>query len=373
MCLLGTSAISVGVLAPVAGAAQPETNATSAATTLTIFSQGDVNVQSEWTKVLVPGFEKAFPGDKIKLVFSTLASQNTAVYDEIAAAAKAGKNTSFDVVDGGVAAEGATARLLVPVNKTELPLISHIDPGSFKSVYNEAVPLRGSQVLLAYNSKAVPNPPKTLKALIAWVKAHPGEFTYCNPSDGGSGAGFVQDVVSSYLSPATNLKMAVGYDPAAEKGWDKGFAVLKSIGADVFQHQYPNSNTGVLTLLGSGTIDMGTVWSDEGTTALKDGQLPKTIKLTGLTPAMDGGPDYLGVPKNIPSADKALAFKFINWALGSKVQAAVVNVMDGTPGVKFQYLPAALRKQFAGYGSAALPYSAKTGSDLDSQWTAKVA
>jgi putative spermidine/putrescine transport system substrate-binding protein len=364
----------MSALAPEASATLSNTaEAPNNANTLTVFSQGDVNVQSEWTKVLVPGFERAFPGDKIKLVYTTLGSENTSVYDEIAAAAKAGKNTSFDIVDGGVAAEGATAHLLVSVNKSELPLISHVNADAFKPVNDEAVPLRGSQVLLAYNSKAVPHPPKTLKALIAWVKAHSGEFTYCNPSDGGSGAGFVQDVVSSYLSPATNLKMSLGYDPKAEAGWSKGFAVLKSIGADVFQQQYPNSNTGVLTLLASGTIDLGTVWSDEGTAAIKDGQLPKSIKLTGITPPMDGGPDYLGVPKNIPSTEKALAFKFINWALGAQPQAAIVKVMDGTPGVKFQYLPASLRKQFAGYGSAALPYSAKTGSDLDSQWTSKVA
>lgn len=369
--LIGAAGLMAYGFAPSAAAA-PARHATKLPNTLTVYSQGDVNVQTEWQKVLVPLFERAHPGTKVKLVFTTDGSENTDVYDEIAAAAKAGKSTQFDVVDGSVPAEAATANLLVKVNTKEIPNLTRIQPSEFKPVYNEAVPLRGSQVLLAYNSSAVKNPPKTLSALIAWIKANPGKFAYCNPSDGGSGEGFVQDVVSAYTSKANNDKFALGYAPQLESAWNKGFSVLKSIGPDMFQHQYPNSNTGVVTLLASGAIDMGTVWSDQGTAALKDGQLPSTIKLTGINPAMPGGPDYLGVPKNIPKAYQQLAFEFINWALKPNIQADIVKVMHGTPGVEFKYLPKSYQKLFAGYPAPALPYSAKSASDMESDWTNQV-
>ena len=363
--------VTVGVT-PEAGAS-PRAAASSLPTTLTIYSQGDVNVQSLWSKVLEPGFEKAFPGEKIKLVFSVPSSENTIVYDEIAASAAAKRQSSFDLVDGSVPAEAATANLLTKINASEIPLINEIDPNNFKPVLNEAVPLRGSQVLLAYNSKVISHPPTTLSALIAWIKANPGKFTYCNPSDGGSGSGFVQEVLSSFVPPAQNLKMALGYDAPAEGSWDQGFQLLKSLAPDIFNQQYPNSNTGVLTLLATGAIDMGPVWSDEGTAALKDGELPGYIKLTGVNPPFYGGPDYMGVPNNISQGEKSLAFKFINWALEPANQAAIAKAIEGTPGIELKYLPASVQKAFAGYNTPALPWSAKTGSDMNSEWTNRVA
>ena len=48
-------------------------------------------------------------------------------------------------------------------------------------------------MLLAYNPNKVPNPPKTLDELLAWIKANPGRFTYNSPKTGGSGGAFVVD------------------------------------------------------------------------------------------------------------------------------------------------------------------------------------
>jgi putative spermidine/putrescine transport system substrate-binding protein len=370
--IFAAAGLVAGGIAPGAAAATKAQASAALPKTLTVYSQGDVNVQTEWQKVLIPQFEKAYPGTKIKLVFTTLGSENTDVYDELAASAKAGKSTSFDVVDGSVPAEASTANLLVKINDKEIPNIDHIDPSNFKPVDDEAVPTRGSQVLLAYNASVVKNPPKTVSALLAWIKANPGKFSYCNPSDGGSGEGFVQGVVSAYTSSADNLKFDLGYYPSLESAWDKGFAALKAIGPDIFDHTYPNSNTGVVTELASGAIDMGTVWSDQGTEALKDGQLPSTIKMSGISPAMPGGPDYVGVPKNIPKPEQELAFKFINFILEPTIQTDIVKVMYGTPGIEFKYLPPAEQKLFAGYPTPTLPYSAKSSSDMENDWTTQI-
>lgn len=345
----------------------------SASQTLTVFSQGDVNVQNLWSKVLIPGFEKAFPSDKIKLVYTTESSQNTTVYDQIAASVKAHKTSTFDLTDGSVPAQLATAKIATKVTSQDVPNISKVDPTAFVPVNHEAVPLRGSEVLLAYNSANVPNPPTTLDGLISWIKAHPGKFSYCNPSDGGSGSGFVQGVLSSQMPASDVQKLVLGNSPSAEAGWNRGFALLKSLTPDMFNKQYATSNQAVLTLLGSGSIDMAPVWSDEATTALKDGQLPKSVKLVGLSPALPGGPDYLATPQNASAAGKKLAFKFMNWALEPAQQVAIINAMNGTPAIKFSYLPSSVAARFANFSAhPAEPYSAQSGSDMDSQWSSKV-
>jgi putative spermidine/putrescine transport system substrate-binding protein len=373
--LLAAAAASVGGMASalaLQAAPNASATATGAATSLTIFEDGDTNVEALYGKVLIPGFEKAYPGTTIKLVPGGSVSDTT-VYDQLTASLKAGKNADYDVIDGGVASEAAPAHLLQAITSAQVPNISKVAASAFAPVGNEAVPLRGSEVLLAYNTSMVTTPPKTLSALISWIKANPGKFGYCNPDDGGSGFGFVQDVVSSYVPAADNKAMGLGYVPADEKGWAEGLAVLKSIGPDIFDHNYPNSNTGVLTLLNSDSIAMGTVWSDMATEALADGQLPKTVKLTSISPPMQGGPDYLGVPENIPAAEKTLAYEFINWSLEPATQVEIVKSIYGTPAIEFKYLPASLQAQFRNFTSnPALPYSDKTSSDLVSQWTSTV-
>ena len=66
-------------------------------------------------------------------------------------------------------------------------------------VKGAAIPYRGSSVVLAYNSDHVKSPPKTLGALLDWIRANPGKFTYNSPNSGGSGYSFAETVVDSLL------------------------------------------------------------------------------------------------------------------------------------------------------------------------------
>jgi putative spermidine/putrescine transport system substrate-binding protein len=363
---------SLGVVPP-AALAQLRPGASTLQGTITFYSSGDVNVEQIWDEHLIPAYQKAYPGDKIRLIFSQSGAQDTTDYDAIAASVKAGQKSPVDLVESGATQQAAIANLLTKVTTTNLPAKTQIDPSLFAPVNDEAVPIRGSEVLLAYNSKDIASPPQTLAQVISWIEANPGKFAYCNPNDGGSGNAFVEAVLNKFVPAAAQRQMALAYAPSLEKEyWPKGFALLKTLGADVFDHEYPTSNTGTLTLLSSGSIDMGTVWSDQGLTALKDGQLPPYIKLTEITPQLAGGPDYIGVPKN--SANQALAFQFLNWVLQPTQQTTIVKVMNGTPGIEYKYMPGSIQKEFISFGSdPALGYSSDTGNDMVQQWQREVA
>jgi putative spermidine/putrescine transport system substrate-binding protein len=360
---LGSSAVTAGAQA----------TSTYLKGTFTFYSSGDVNVQQIWESHLIPAYEKSHPGDNIKFVFSQSGAQDTADYDQIAASVKAHQPSPVDLVESGAVQQAAVANLLTKVTSALLPARSEIDPALFSPVNNEGVPLRGSEVLLAYDSRKVPTPPTTLNGLISWVQAHPGQFSYCNPNDGGSGSAFVQAVLNKFVPATAQRAMALGYSPADEKKyWPQGLALLKKLGSSVYNKEYPTSNTAVLTLLGAGTIEMGTVWSDQALTALKDHQLPPYIKLTEISPQLVGGPDYLGVPVNAPN--KALAFQFLNWALQPSQQSTIVAVMNGTPGIEYKYMPAKIQAEFAHFGSnPALGYSSDTGNDMAADWQRQVA
>ena len=141
----------------------------------------------------------------------------------------------------------------------------------------------------AYNSQKIKNPPKTYMDLINWIKANPGQFTYCIPSDGGTGDAFVASALEAFTDPKA---LTQPFSKAAEKNWPKAWALLKSIRKpDLYQNGFnPNGNTPVLNLLAKGSITMGTAWSDQGLSALDQGLLPKYIKLTQINPPFAGEP-----------------------------------------------------------------------------------
>ncbi|MCY0900404.1 MAG: extracellular solute-binding protein [Firmicutes bacterium] len=248
-----------------------------------------------------------------------------------------------------------------------------ISPRFLKAVNYEAVPYRGSSVVLAYNSEFIKAPPKTLMGLLQWIKHHPGKFTYNTPSSGGSGQGFVQEVVNYYVPKKDEPFFETTYKPSLENTWNKGLSVLKSLSPYVYRDGfYPNGNVAVLQLLANSSIWMAPVWSDMSTSYKKEHLLPPSIKLAQLTPPMNGGPAYVGIVKNSPNvkADNI----FVNWLLTPGAQTIVVNEVDGYPGVEYKYAPPKAKEVF---GSIAGDYSAywdaQFSTDLNAKWQSNVA
>ncbi|WP_240422263.1 extracellular solute-binding protein, partial [Paenibacillus periandrae] len=76
-----------------------------------------------------------------------------------------------------------------------IPNLSKVDSAYMNDVHQLAVPYRASSVILAYNSKNVPTPPKTADELYDWIRKHPGKFAYNDPATGGAGSSFVQTAI----------------------------------------------------------------------------------------------------------------------------------------------------------------------------------
>jgi putative spermidine/putrescine transport system substrate-binding protein len=354
-----------------AGAGSNSAGATSA--TITLYASGDVNVQNLWRNTLIPQFEKAYPNLKVKLVFAEHGTTDAATLARLTAAVQAKQSPGMDLIDASMVTQAAAANLLQPLTAKEIPLIGHVDSNLLKSVNNEAIPYRASSVVLGYNSDKVQSPPTTLDDLIAWIKANPGKFTYNQPSTGGSGQAFVEAVLNKYVNAGDLTTFETGYSSSLEGQWQQGFQALKSLGPSIYNHGfYPNGNAAVLQLLGNGSIEMAPVWSDMSLSYMAQNLLPASTKLVQLSPPFNGGPAYMGIPKNAPHAQAAETL--LNWLLNSNVQATIVAKMNGFPGVQWSYLPASVQQQFApiakSYGTF---YSSKFTADMNKQWQSQVA
>src|SRR6185437_13960356 len=235
--------LGIAMLAVTAAFAAAVTSSSDAATahhaaksvTINLYASGDVNVQSLWQDHLIPGFEKANPGIKVNFIFSEHGTNDTATLARIGAAVKQRKWSGIDLVDAGLVTTLATDGLTQPVTKATAPNLKLVDQKLLTPVKGAAIPYRGSSVVLAYDSNNVPSPPKSLSALLAWIKAHPGKFTYNSPNSGGSGYSFAETVVDSFIPANVLRQMQTGYVPNLESNWKQGFDLLHSLNQYVYQ------------------------------------------------------------------------------------------------------------------------------------------
>lgn len=379
IAVLATAVMLVVACSP-AGTAGPSATAGAAATTapvakptaLNFYSGGDTNVQDLHEKQIIPGFQTA-TGVKVTFTFLEHGTGAQGIYDRLNAQKQAGK-TQWDI-DLWEADTGYYTRpddLFLQVSAKDIPNLASVPKAVLDFVDNKAVPYRGSSVVLAYNSTKVSAPPTTFDDLLAWIKANPGQFTYNEPSTGGSGDAFVIAMLYKF----SDYKKYVGtpFNADNEKDWDAAFAALHDLGPSIYQKGvYPKGNAGTLDLLNRGEISMAPVWSDQATQWLSDGRLPKTIKLIQINPAFNGGAAYIGVTKN--ATNKQAAFDYLNYLLEPKQQSIIVTgAMAGYPAIDWSKLPSDARNRFSGIDKEFRLWPGGTyGTDMQKLWHTKVA
>jgi putative spermidine/putrescine transport system substrate-binding protein len=338
---------------------------------LNFYFSGSANVKAMW-ETLVPKFEQANPNIKVKLVYLPDGQAEGAAIDKVLGAKKAGqKSVDVDMFETSLSnlTKGEKDGVWLKLDQSLIPNLSKVDSSYMNDVHQLAVPYRASSVVLAYNSKNVPNPPKTADELYDWIRKHPGKFAYNDPATGGAGSSFVQTAIYNFL-PADAVH---NQDPAIMKDWDKGFALLKDLGPYMYQKGvYPKKNQGTLDLLASGEVDMIPAWSDMGLEQISKKMLPDTTKLTQIDPAFTGGPAYVAIPAM--SEKKEAAEKFIDFALTPDAQTTIVNTMYGYPGIKWSEMPADLQKKFESVSKGYRVFTIGTlGDEINKRWQREVA
>lgn len=359
---------------PTAAPAAAAAPASSGPATLSFYSGGDTNVHDLWANDLFPAYKKVQPNVTFNLVFAEHGNGDQTTFDRIAAAQKAGKSSGVDIWETGDLLEtGGKSGLIAKLSPTNIPNLSKVPQAVIDQMGGYGLPYRGSSVVLAYNSKTVATPPKTLDDLLSWIKSNNGQFTYNPPDTGGSGQAFVTRVLLTGIAPNDVNLFQTGYDQSKETEWDKGFGTLKDLGPSVYNHGfYPKGNVGVLQTLGKGSISVAPVWSDQGLSYLAQNLLPPEVKLTQIDPPFSGGASYIGLVAD--SQNKQPVYDFFNWLLTPAPQSIVVTQMNGYPGLDWKYMPADVQEKFADIAKAySFGFSSKFNTDMNQQWYEKVA
>ena len=314
------------------------------------YTSSDQNVLDFWTNFVKGPFEAANPGITLNLVDAGDAPGNIAIGERALAALQQKADPQadyFENYDPRLPAGGIEAGLFVNMKEAGLSNWSKINPLAIDIDYS--MPYRGSQVLLAYDTtKLKPeDAPKTFEALIAWIKANPGQFIYNRPDKGGSGGNLVRRAIyeANGKDPAA-FTVDNFSDEAAEKALTPAWAILQDLAPALFDEgAYTSGNTQSLQLLGQSAVTMIPAWSDQAIQAINTGVLPETTGLVQLQDlALPGGFSRSVVLANGVNKDAAL--KLADFILSEEIQSAVLAELGGFPGVSWDHVSQELREKY---------------------------
>jgi putative thiamine transport system substrate-binding protein len=248
----------------------------------------------------------------------------------------------------------------------DLPNFRYVDTaGKPTTLVDFTVPTEGleapwgmAQFVFLYDTAVVAEPPRSIPALLEWVEANPGRFTYPAPPDF-IGSTFLKHVLAELTDrpealqrPMDQAEFAAVTAPlwawleeARPHLWRKGAS-------------YPLSGPALQQLLDDGEVDFAMAFNPaDASAAISAGRLPETVRTFILEDGTIGNTHFVAIPFN--AAHKAGAMVVADFLMSPEAQAHKQDPRvwgDGTV-LAVDKLPAAERALFEALprGIATLP------------------
>lgn len=216
------------------------------------------------------------------------------------------------------------------------------------------MPWSGEQYVCAYNSKRMKadEVPHSFAGLTAFLKAHPGKFTYVKPPNY-EGDTFVEEAVYAHNpdgNGAAPFQKPLSAMPATELARliAPGMEYLKSLQPMLHNGaRYPKNSTELTGLFLNGQVDMMCKFGLYAVaTGLATGSYPEGAKQF-IFPAglMIKNKNYLVIPSNAPNPAAALVVA--NWMTSVSSQASKLKMTGMPSGIDSWKLTEAEAKQIA--------------------------
>ena len=176
------------------------------------------------------------------------------------------------------------------------------------------------QMVFEYDSETLPEPPRTLDALRAWIAANPGRFTYPQPPDF-LGTSFLKQALYGVLDDPSVLMGPtdnVDYDAVTAPLW----AFLDEITPNLWRQgrAYPANEPALVQLLADGEVDIAFAFNPgRASAAIADGELQDTVRTFVFEEGTLANASYLSIPYNAANSEGALVLA--NLILDPEIQA----------------------------------------------------
>ncbi len=209
------------------------------------------------------------------------------------------------------------------------------------------MPWNAAQFALAYDTAILPEPPRSIPDLLAWIKAHPGKFTYPAPPDF-NGSVFVRHVFYHAAGGAQNLLGdfdQAKFDAAAVKTW----AILNDVKPFLWREgkTYPNAITQLNDLFANKEVSLTFNYDpSQFGQEVKNGKYPETVRSYGFTDGTIGNTNYTIIPFNSPNKAAALVLQNLLLSGEAQYEKARPEVWGTTPAIDVSRTDEAIRAKF---------------------------
>ena len=223
---------------------------------------------------------------------------------------------------------------------------------SVKNDFGEPVeglesPWGAAQVVFHYDTARTPVPPDNMGALIDWIKAHPGRFTYPAPPDF-TGSVFVRHLFY-HVSGGAALWQGPLDKALFEKAETQTYQLLKDLSPYLWREgkTYPENPIRMSQLFADGEIDFSFSYHPaEASKSIKDGLYPHTVRSFVLREGTIGNTHFLAIPFN--ASDKAGAMVVADFLLSPEAQLkkADITTWGDFPAIDISHLDQGWRDKF---------------------------
>lgn len=209
-------------------------------------------------------------------------------------------------------------------------------------------PWGSAQVVMIYDSARIAEPPRSVGALLDWIRAHPGRFSYPAPPDF-TGSVFVRHIF--YYQSGSVASWQGVYSPAelAESAAST-YEVLRDIKPFLWREgtTYPESPVRMNTLFADGEIDFSFSYHQgEASRYILDGLFPETVRTYVFDEGTIANTHFVAIPFN--AKDKGAAMVVANFLLSPEAQRekALPEVWGDFPAISRDKLPTDWQQRFA--------------------------
>jgi putative spermidine/putrescine transport system substrate-binding protein len=196
------------------------------------------------------------------------------------------------------------------------------------------VPWNTVQFAFAHDSAVVPEPPRDMAALLDWIKANPGRFTYPAPPDF-TGSAFVRHV---FLHAAGGAETLLGpfdqakFDATAARTW----SILNEIEPFLWREgqTYPTTVTQLNELFANGEVAFTFNYDPaQFGLAVDAGIYPETTRSFGLADGTIGNTNYTLIPFNATNKAAAMVVQNLLLSGEEQLEKAKTEVWGASPAI----------------------------------------
>ncbi|MFW2364875.1 MAG: ABC transporter substrate-binding protein [Desulforhopalus sp.] len=208
-------------------------------------------------------------------------------------------------------------------------------------------PWGSAQVVMIHDSKRTPKPPGSIQALIDWIKANPGRFTYPAPPDF-TGSAFVRHIFY-HVSGSVEKWQGEYSEKELQDAADATYAVLRDIKSSLWRQgsTYPDSPVRMNSLFADGEIDFSFSYHQgEASRNILDGLFSETTRTYVFDRGTIGNTHFVAIPFNASDTEAAMVAANFLISPQAQLQKAKPEVWGDFPAISSTKLDTVWQEKF---------------------------